>query len=134
MHLKLVKIQGIQPGRHYVSVIRANMVEARRPITHNDWPRVTVLMNYKQCMLHWGLMTMAKRPDLFVDNFRCTFSYWAAQKKGLSATIVKQRKKLKYVKGISSVDQFSSVQPDTNVHIFSEESACRGQTAAASRS
>ena len=41
----------------------------------------------------------------------CTFFFWAATKKGLSP-IVKQ---IKYVKGVSCVDQLSSVQPVTSI-------------------
>ena len=73
---------------------------------------------------------MAKRTETFVDNFQ-TFNVncfvadhipvvGQPQKKGRSSIIIKQRKKLKYVKGASCVDQLSSVQHVTNVHTIAQ--------------
>ena len=112
-----------QHGSNSVIGVRANEVRARPPTAHSDRPRVRVLINDNYGVPKWGYVEMAKRTETFVDhcqtlNVNCfdvndvPFVACQLQKKG-SSPIVKQ---LKYMKGVSCVDQLSSVQPVTNAH------------------
>ena len=96
MHRFPMESWGNQSGSKLVSMIRGNVVKAKPPTTHSDF----------KCKL--------------VCCKSCTFCCQAATKERPKSLYCKQRKILKYLKGVSCVGQSSSVQHVTNIHIVAQ--------------